>query len=71
MNLFSFAMGGIFRKIRQKNQKIVPKVFSGFQKWTFIFVHFFVRGCSMAKKRIFCCITIMLWTIFFEEKKCY
>ena len=31
-------------------QKYVPKVFSGFEKWTFINVHFFVRGVLKAKK---------------------
>jgi hypothetical protein len=56
LGLFSFAIERNLGKFTEKKalfSKIVPKVFSGFEKWTFIFVHFFIWGVFNGKKTHF------------------
>jgi len=67
-DLFSLAMEEIFRKFRQKNQKIVPKVFSGFEKWTFI-CPFFCPGGIHGQKNEKNEALPLCFGRFFKEKK--
>jgi len=68
LKIFSLTMGKYLVKTFRKNQKYVPKVFSGFEKWTFICPLFCPGGVQWQKNAFFEALPLCFGR-FFEEKK--
>jgi hypothetical protein len=60
--------GKYLGKSAKKNQKIVPKVFSGFEKWTFFCPLFCPGGVQWQKNEFFEALPLCFGR-FFKEKK--